>query len=362
MLRNVCLIADKGQDKKALLAFLQEPVKRAQGGEQLYPFSNLGLAVELVRQLNTAGYIVDVIEWSDKQIPRQKTYDLFVGHGSVNFTKLIQANTFGKILYFATGSSANYHNAEANKRARYFLQRHGVKYASDRPVNIAEQKVYARADQVVCLGNEYVRHTFPDPKKVTALNIAVTKGQKIYAPRLLRSKKHLLFFSGGGNLHKGLDLAIDAVIDTDIVLHVCTSIDPKFRRIFEREYGDKLKRNVVWHGFVSQRSLRFRNLIRRCQFAILLSCSEGSPGSLIDVMQYGLIPIVTPACGLDVEDVGFVIKNIDVDTLREKLLEITARDTHGLRAKSKNVIQLVERQYSLEGFQKNLQSALGDIA
>lgn len=361
MLSNTLLVHKKVK-KRALLAFLQEPVRRALNGEEMYPFSNLGLAVEIVRQLNIAGYSVDVIEWNDVNVPNGKTYDLFVGHGSVNFEKVLKLNDIKKVIYFATGSSAKFHNTEASKRAKYFAQRHGVKYAADRPVSPIEQKVYTLADRVVCLGNEHVRNTFPNPKKVTALHIAVTKERKILVPNLLRSKRHLLFFSGGGNLHKGLDLAIDAVIGTDIVLHVCTSIDPEFRSIFENKYGATLNRNVVWHGFISQRSLKFRSLIRKCQFAILLSCSEGSPGSLIDVMQYGLIPIITPACGLDIKDVGYLVEDIGVDNIRTKLREITSIDSRTLRSQSTAVMCLVEREYSLASFQKKLHTVLENIA
>jgi len=356
MLKSVQLTG-KELTKTALVSFLTEPVRRAQNGEKLYPFSNLGLAVELVRVLNKEGYAVDVVEWNDTKLPRNKTYDLFIGHASINFSQLMSTNTFGKTIYFATGSSAIFHNAEAQKRSDEFWQRHKVRIKPDRMVDPKEAKIYGLADVVICLGNSRIASTF-DVEHIEHLNIAASPMRPLLLPRVGKSAKHILFFSGGGNLHKGLDLAIESVIDTDLTLHVCTIIDEKFLNVYRKLYSPEQLKNVKFHGFVAHGSRLFRQLIRRCQFVLLLSCSEGSPGSLIDIMQYGLIPVVTPACGLDVAKVGFVVEGIKIKDISKLLLRASRTPKVELKQLSDQTKQLVKDDFSRADFDTKLSSAI----
>lgn len=360
MLRQINL-TDTNTSKRALLAYLESPVERTVNGEHVYPFSNFGLAVELVRCLNQCGYTVDVIDWNATKLPQGEIYDVFVGHGGIIFDKVIRANSIKRTIYFASGSAAAFHNAESTKRTKSFNSRHGTDFRPDRPVDPAEQRVYSRADGLICLGNNVTADTFPKLKSLYHLNIAASPKTRIVLEGLGRDQKHVLFFSGGGNVHKGLDLAIEAIIGTDIHLHICTVIDPLFRAVYEKKYSSRDLENIHWHGFVQHNSHQFRRLIRRCQFVVLLSCSEGSPGSLIDVMQYGLIPIVTPACGLDIDGVGFVIKDIDIANIRRQLMGATHESRDEVRHRSEESRRLIEKQYSLALFNRSLQKELKKI-
>ena len=360
MLRQVNLTSDK-TPKRALLSYLESPVQRTISGENIYPFSNYGLAVELVRGLNQCGYLVDVIDWNASKLPKGETYDVFVGHGGLIFDKIVKSNAVKRTVYFASGSAAAFHNAESAKRTKAFNKRHDTNFHPDRPVDPAEQKIYSKVDGLICLGNDTIAATFPELKSLHHLNIAASPKAHLMFEELGRKQKHVLFFSGGGNIHKGLDLAIEAVIGTDIHLHICTAIDPKFQAVYEQNYSPQDLANIHWHGFVQHNSRKFRKLIRRCQFVVLLSCSEGSPGSLIDVMQYGLLPMVTPACGLDMTGAGFIVKDIGIANIKQQLMRATGEPRDEVRSRAQMTRELVEKDYSLAVFNQSLRRGLKKI-
>ena len=341
---------------------MEEPIARAVRGESVYPFSNLGLAVALVRGLNSVGYGVDVLNWDSQDIPSGNNYDLFVGHGGINFDSILRSNKVKKVVYFASGSAAHHHNREAQKRSDYFFQRHKVRMVPDRPVDGKEDKVYSRSSSIICLGNKYIASTFKPHGSVYNLNIATSPKKRILLDSLFRSPKNFLFFSGAGNLHKGLDIAIESIIGTDCRLYVCTEISEEFRAFYTAKYTKEQLRNIHFYGFVRQGSRRFKQLVRKCEFVMLLSCSEGSPGSVVDLMQYGLIPVLTRACGIDLGGAGKIVEDIEVESVRRCLLTISGSSKHEIHRFRKEVGELVKDSFSEKAFSKNLRVIMKEVA
>ena len=295
----------RSRPKRALLSYLTGPVIAEINNEPIVRFSNHGLAVSWVHVLTGLGYEVDVIEWNDANFKPTQTYDLIVFHGGNNF-KQIMSHVANKprIIHWLTGSYWKFNNEAEDKRLADFTKRHGVKVPRDRYIQVSEDEVNEAADGIIVLGDPSMRDTYPKSyKKVLTVNNAsypddhFLKTKKDYE----QVRKNFLFFAGAGNVHKGLDLLIDAFKDLDAHLTIVAHTDDAVMKVFEREL--KLP-NIHLLGEVGMRTAAFYEIMDNNAFVILPSCSEGQAGSVVECINQGLIPIVSKETRLDTRGTG----------------------------------------------------------
>jgi glycosyltransferase involved in cell wall biosynthesis len=84
-------------------------------------------------------------------------------------------------------------------------------------------------------------------------------------------------------------------------------------------------------------------LLRQSQFYVLPSFSEGFPTSVLEAMQHGLVPIISPGCNFpDVFDHGLGIRvETDVESIRtglERAVAIEPAEFLGLAGRSQAFI------------------------
>ena len=103
-----------GLRNRALLSYITWPFRQPPGHPDRLRFSNCGIAVSLVRVLNELGYVVDVVEWTDAKFVPRRPYDLFIGHGAVNFERLSQHLPAHTPKVFFAFTYANIDEAEIN--------------------------------------------------------------------------------------------------------------------------------------------------------------------------------------------------------------------------------------------------------
>jgi glycosyltransferase involved in cell wall biosynthesis len=172
------------------------------------------------------------------------------------------------------------------------------------------------------------------------------------------ARRHFLFFSGPGNVHKGLDLLLEAFQGTELQLHVCQAIEPAFARAFRVELRAP---NVHLHGVVPMRSSRFLGLARRCDWVILPTCAEGQPGSVIECMAHGLIPILSSAANIDVGNLGVVIP-LDARAIRGTCEAASAAPIAEVKDRAVATVRTIRKQYSdasfREAFSRTVQNVL----
>jgi glycosyltransferase involved in cell wall biosynthesis len=348
--------------KKALLSFLTEPVIADAQGQPTFMFSNDGIARTWPKVLNQLGYEVDIVNWDDADFRPQKKYDLLVQHGGKNF-KILKGGVkpAGKIIYFSTGSYWKFHNLAETKRFEEFEKRHDQKLLPDRFIEGEEETANADADGIICLGNSGTKLTYAKFPLVINLNNASFPDHHFGANRknYENGRKEFVFFSGPGNIHKGLDLVLDAMVDTDLELHICTMLDQGFRDY----YADTLynKANIHTYGFVAPRSKKYYEIMKKCDFAILPSCSEGSPGSVIECMQNGLIPIVSQSAHIDTEDFGFTLSDVKIESIQKILIKCSQLSLDDITARSQKAKRAAETEYSPDKFEQNLTAAVRHI-
>ena len=93
-------------------------------------------------------------------------------------------------------------------------------------------------------------------------------------------------------------------------------------------------------------------------FSILPSCSEGSPGTVVDSMQQGLIPVLTKEAGIDVAGFGYILDNYKIDTIKKQIISLPEIDNVRLADLSLASKKEVTKNFSAEMFEKNFKTGI----
>ena len=345
--------------KRALLSYIVHPFFIEREEERFFRHINIWHAQVMVKVLNELGYWVDVIDYRDVDFLPQKEYDLFIGHGGVNYSQIAARLPPETIkLYFSTGSYWQYHNQMEMERFEALRERRGVELPPDRYIHAAEEQALRHADAVIGIGNETTRKTYQIQEPVHLIHGASLYDDHFeWCPKdYLEGRNHFLFYAGGGNVHKGLDLLLEVFSDLPQHLWICSPIGSDFERLYARELHEC--HNIHLLGWTQPRSAGFYKVMTRCNFAILPSCSEGQSQSVVECMNQGLIPVVSKAAGVDVDTCGVVIDPISITRISEIVQQLSGWPLAQCQDYSLRARQQALSNYSEGRFEQNLKSAL----
>jgi glycosyltransferase involved in cell wall biosynthesis len=350
--------AAPGPARRALLSYIVHPFVLPPDHPDRLRFSNIGLAICIAETLQDMGFDVDVIDNADVTYRSDETYDLVLVHGGVNFESLLR-NLLGdaKLVYFSTGSHWAFHNEAEVRRFADLRARRGIDLPLDRYIRHSEARANVLADQIVCLGNESARETYARYPSVIALNNAASpdKFYGMLSKDFDAGRRRFLYFGSVGNVHKGLDLLLEAFTGLDADLYICGTMEPEFRTAFARELALPTVHDMCW---VELRSATFYELMSACNCAILPSASEGQPGGIVECMHRGLIPIVSRETHVDVRDHGIVLPDCSVGSIRAVVTEVMARPASWHEAASAGTYQEAITDFTPEVFHSRFRDAM----
>lgn len=324
-------------------------------------FSNDGIAQNIPRVLNELGYVVDIIHFqNNKWKPRMK-YDFVISHGGTvpsTLYPILPKHT--KKLYFATGRYWEKANIAAAQRMFNFTMKTGFMLSPER--NVADNEEYAikNSDGIICLGNKNLEDEYREFNgNVKSINNGVFPLANSQRPKVEKSKD-IIFLAGRGNIHKGLDLLIDVFSSqTEFTLHVCQHIDEEFSRIMAPAI--KNCKNIIIHNFVKMRSPKFMSIAETCSYAILPTCSEGQPGSILECMLYGLVPIIPKEANIDFDSFAINIQSLDSHGVKMCLDEISNLSDEDYANRSARAIECCKEDYSEQAFKNNFRDAIQSV-
>ncbi len=344
--------------KRALLAYLPHTVIAELRGQPTVRFSNEGIGRSWARVLNELDYEVDIISWDDATFTPEKDYELVVFHGGKNFQN-IYPNLLGKpkIIHWLTGSYWKFNNEQEDKRRTNFKKRHGVEVPRDRYIEASEDPVNEAADSIIVLGDPSMSETYPPNLKVITVNNASYPDNHFEKMKknFVDARHNFLFFAGAGNIHKGLDLAIDAFKELDEHLYIVTVLDEQVLSVFKHELNLP---NIHLIGEVNMRTPEFYEVMDKCAFVILPSCSEGQAGSVVECMNQGLIPIVSKETRLDTRECGKVLSDCSILTIQKTVRHMAKLTPKQVAVLSQKTRQTAMRHHSPEYFRKELNKAI----
>lgn len=348
--------------RRALLSYLVLPLLPPPALRDRVLFSNHGIAQELPRALNELGFTVDIVNYDNTSWLPSRKYDLFIGHAGINFERIAHrlAESTPRI-YFSTGVYWRELNVQEARRLYELALRTGYLLPPDRFVRYDEEYANRNADGIICLGNQEAAKAYAQFRSVVAINNATypIHREVLGAKDFSEGRKHFLFFSGRGSIHKGLDRLLEAFAGINAHLYICQHIEPDFFRIYRCELTETP--NIHLFGFVKMRSPQFKQLATQCNWVILPTCAEGQPGSVIECMAYGLIPILPDAANIDLEDWGVRLPDVEVETIRSVVELVSRMAPEECRQRAQHVVTATRTSYSIENFRASFKAAVSAI-
>jgi len=348
--------------RKALVSYLVEPLLLKPKKRNMVSFSNQGIAQYIPRALNELGYRVDIVNYDQVDWNPTTRYDLFIGHGGINFEHISQQLSPDTIqIYFSTGIYWKEFNAREAKRIYDLAIRHGYLLPPDRFILYDEEYANQKCDGIICLGNQEAVQTYKQFPLVIGVNSATypVNWVGLEDKDFDGGRQHFLFFSGGGNIHKGLDLLLEAFVDTKLHLHICQEIDPDFFRIYRHELAKCP--NIHFYGSIVMRSPKFETLAKLCNWVISATCAEGQPGAILECMGYGLIPILPEAANIDLDDFGMLIPDPNNLGIRSIITTCSELSVSECKHRSEIVRKIISDDYSPENFLLCFKKAVQEI-
>lgn len=340
--------------KKALFVYSTYHFKK----KNFFAHSSYQESVVISEILDQLGYRVDVVNNNRLTTLGLQNYDLIFGEGLPMFQALQQAVS-ARIIYYATGSHPwQCTEASLARLSSFHLRYRALPLESTRVQDYRWGIAASAAEAVICIGNETTRATFlaRGASNTFLINPSFHFDQS-HASELSReisaSRKSALWFGSYGLLHKGLDLAIEAIRQRpDWTLHVCghTAREKAFLEAID------IPDNVHVHGFMNIDSAEFRAITAKALYVILPSCSEGLATSVITAMgRAAMIPLVSAECGVDIGDFGVAIADLTVTAVLNTLVECDRLDDAELLRMSTSAWQAAQDVYSLANFRATME-------
>lgn len=347
----------KEEKGRALLSYIPDKMKENAPGHEYKLSGNQMKALYIPRALNELGYIVDYMDWKDTNWKRTKDYDLFIGHGGYNFEYVAKQLENTKIIYFATGFYHKLFNQLEADRFDDLEKRRGARLPPDRMIRVDEEPALMLSDGIICLGNQACADSYSKFKNVVPVGSLPVQSdwdrfeEKDYA----KGAKHFLFYSGDGNVHKGLDLILEALAGTDLHLHICQRMNQDFEKVYENELALP---NIHNHEKILLNSLAYKNLVMLCNWIISATCCEGCPNAVLESMAHGLIPVVPYNASVDVDNFGFILP---LDKIRETVLKLSRIEPDEARFCSEMAQDKIRTYYSPMPFLERFKEAVRQI-
>ena len=106
--------------------------------------------------------------------------------------------------------------------------------------------------------------------------------------------------------------------------------------------------------FLKKPSIEFFSVMDNCNFVISPTCAEGQPGSIIESMAHGLIPIVSKEANIDTKDFGITLQDNSVEQIVSVIRDVSQKPIEWCKHKSALTIEEVQNCYSPEQFLENM--------
>lgn len=343
--------------KKVLVSYITSPFLH-----DLQNHTNVLEGRVIAKIFDKIGYSVDVINYDSSRIIDYSKYSVIFGFGEP-FESSFASQAQLVRIYYATGAHVVHQNlAEINRVIDVNKKRH-TSLLPSRVVPWNWSLSVSLSDALIVIGNTWTLSTYKKYSDAPMYSINATALTNNSLSRVIedkeRKKRSFLWFGSRGSIHKGLDLCVELFkMRPDLVLHICGPKEDDFFEIFNCELESE---NIHFHGFVDVKSEKFVEIVSKCSFSVLPTCSEGQATSLLTTMGRGLIPISTIYSGVDVDKHGYLIERLSTSSLEESINNAISLTQDEITEKAKEINNYINQCHSIPAFEDKLDFILRDI-
>ena len=345
---------EKDYNKRALLVYLVKPFQLKDDDPRFLNHQNLMQCRQIASVLGEFGFIVDVADVKDENYKISRYYDLIVSH-KINL-KSNESNFKKKTIkiYLSTGLNHVVHNRKILKRYKRLLQRRKCNLKI-RQIHQEDMPYVYSADAIVGFGNDFTMNTWKETFKKTIYSFNnygfKTTKTLLDSKEFLTARKNFLFFASGTQICKGLDLLLEIFPrHPNLNLYICSNFENE--KDFCKCYHYELYETANIHpiGRIRVNSNKFYDLIQKCAYVILPSCSDASTGSVVQCMYAGLIPVVTKEVGIDTDGFGVTLAKDNIEDIEKTIIYLTALPEQWHRKHSVRTREIAEKKFSEDAF------------
>ncbi|BAZ03705.1 glycosyltransferase [Calothrix sp. NIES-3974] len=349
--RIITLKPEKSSIGNVLISYITKPFLPNITPEQIRSHTQMWECQQMAQTFLDMGYCVDVINFYNDIFIPEKRYDFFIETRWNLQRSAPYLNPDCIKIFHADTAHILFHNAAEAKRLLDLQQRRGVTLAPRR----FEQPNHAleHADYAMVLGNEFTVGTYKYANKpIYPISVSTPVTYPWNESKDFdKCRKNFLFFSSGGMVHKGLDLALEAFVEMpDFHLTICGPVDKEddfvkayYRELYETE-------NIHTVGWVDVSSDKFQEIADNCIGLVYPSCSEGQSGAVISCLHQGLIPILSYKSGVTVDNFGLILPNCSIPAIKQAVNRISQVSTADLKWMSRQAWEYARANHTQERF------------
>lgn len=356
---------ESSYSKRALLVYVVKPFLPEASRRAFPSHQNVRQCKQIAGLLGELGYIVDVADVRDRRFKPSRDYGLVISNKATLTGNADDFRADAIRIYLSTITGHRVHNANLRRRHDLLFARRQLRVMIRR--RYAEVMPYVtKADAIVGFGNELImsswKEVFEGP--IYAFNnygykeTRFSVGSKDFA----RARRNFLFFAGGSQILKGLDLLLEIFPrHPDLHLYVCSPFknETDFCSCYHKELYETP--NVHPIGWIRVNSDKFYELVQRCAYVIHPSCSDASPGSVVQCMYSGLVPLVTNEAGIDTEDFGLTFIDDSLEEIEKVVVEVSQLPEDWHRTHSIRTRKTAEEKYSEDAFMRRWSTILEEL-
>ena len=345
--------------KTVLISYLTNPFNK--GAENKH--TNHVECYLAAKSWNDLGYKVDVVDYDHYKTIPMDFYDVIYGFGDQFEHSFTSTKFKGKRIVYSPGCNTVFSNKISSVRLLDFKKKTGILDSRlIRTTNNAWPLQKYLSDAIICQGNDFVLNTYKDDfnqlkyYQINCFPLACNQQINIEQKDFETAKYNLLWFGSQGSVHKGLDIALELVQKNPKLKLYIRGLNTKHEATILNQYQHLIdNKRVDVKQYVSLDSEEFKTLMETCGGVIFPSASEGGAAALLTVMTYGgLIPIITKACGLDIEHLGFVAEETTMNALETQLNKYLTTSNDDLKRLSATILKEISATYNTTNYQENM--------
>ena len=347
--------------KRALFIYIVKPFLLKDSSPKILTHQNARQCKQIASLLNEYEYIVDVVDVRNRKFRPSKDYDLVIRNKVFDSPPESDAIK----IYLATTMQHRIHNENLRRRHELLYERRGCRVKTRRIYPEAMPYV-EKSDAIIGFGNEFIMNTWREAFKAPAYpfnNFGFRETEFLIDTKdFSMARRNFLFFASKSQMQKGLDLLLEIFPKhPHLHLYICSEFEKE--EDFCACYYNELYRTPNIHpvGWVTVNSPKYNNLINKCAYVIHPSCSEGQPGSVVQCMYSGLIPLVTKEAGIDTEDFGIAFEDDSLEEIERVILDVSELPESWHRKRRQRTREVCEERYSEDAFMERWRSILGEI-
>lgn len=343
--------------KKVLIVYVTSPFSKSLVDGLTH--TNIQESLQIVKYFINNNYCIDVIDCMEKEykkLIKKNYYNCVIGLGDA-FKYACEVNRNCKHIMYLTESSPRFSYKQEVERVKYYNQRYRKRIKITRSNMFYKDSHFKDINNLILIGNEHTKSTYDYlGKNIFTIDATGLKNKSFKNERNINeSKLNFLWFGSYGAIHKGLDILVDIFNNNpDINLFIAGL------RKEEEKYIKLGAKNIHNIGFVNVNSEKFNELMNKCSFVILPSCSEGMATSVLTCMNHGLIPLITKECGISLEE-QFLLQDYSSNKIEEKIKLWTKKSNEEIFNLHKYIELCSLNKYGTERFYKNFSKIMNQI-